>query len=586
MEMNKARTLNNRNLIQYTLNLLLAVFVLLTILGTLKTIFFSSDIDEAYAVTQAYRLLNGDKLLLDMWEPHQFSAYLPAIFMKLFLAITNSTEYIVIYLRVIGTLIHLALGVWLYRSAHRLVGTVEGLFLTLLHVNFLAKWVQLPEFELMNYWYLLITLLCLHTYYDVPGKDGSAPKNRYLLLAGSMMLLQVCNYPTMLLLYPCYILGIVKMQRSTGKEILITTLAAIIPGLGFLGYLFSYLDLETFQASLSYLLSDPSHTERSFWMRMSEFGVTTLQDLGNALFSFGIFYLLAYFPLKKRGKSIKEIVLAAFLLDILAYCAATGLGCLFGDENQFYLQSRYLLICGLGIFLYHACATKKSTLYWFGIVPGFFAMLGALMVSNMTMNEMYSKLYVGVLCSFLLLFSYHHEHAGEDKFLPVLSYLTCMAVLLCLVICRLVLIRVTGCLPVTMNAAFAKVTSGPLKGIYMVERTAETLSKNAETLQNYVTKEDKLLYFGCENTLYLCTDAAISAASVQGTSVFNEDFLEYFEVHPEKYPTVIAVDKNFTTDYYMVYNPYNYIVADWIEQEYEYVEKVETENMILYFSGK
>ena len=30
------------------------------------------------------------------------------------------------------------------------------------------------------------------------------------------------------------------------------------------------------------------------------------------------------------------------------------------------------------------------------------------------------------------------------------------------------------------------------------------------------------------------------------------------------------------------YNPYNYIVANWIEQEFPYTEKIETEYMTLY----
>lgn len=88
----------------------LAVFVIATILGIVKTIFISSDIDEAYAVAQAYRLLKGDRLFLDMWEPHQLSAYLPAIFMKVYMLLTGTTDYIVIWLRIVGTLIQLLLG--------------------------------------------------------------------------------------------------------------------------------------------------------------------------------------------------------------------------------------------------------------------------------------------------------------------------------------------------------------------------------------------------------------------------------------------------------------------------------------------
>ena len=107
-------------------------------------------------------------------------------------------------------------------------------------------------------------------------------------------------------------------------------------------------------------------------------------------------------------------------------------------------------------------------------------------------------------------------------------------------------------------------------------------SINCSFISEYVSERDNLFYFGCENLIYLCTEANVSVASVQGTSVFNQSFLDYFNENPYKYPTVVAVDKNFNTDYYMVYNPYNYIIDEWIEKEFEYSNKIETDNMILY----
>ena len=566
---------NNKN-IQRILNLILSGFLFLTFLGIIKTIFISSDIDEGYAVAQAYRLIQGDKLLLDMWEPHQFSAYMPAIFIKIFVEITGSTEYIVIFLRVIGTVIHIGLGAWLYKVSTKLVGKTESLFLALLHVNFLAKWLQIPEFELMNYWYLLIVFLCLLIYYRISGK------NIYLVISGICMMLQLCNYPTMIILYPFYMLGIFKMGKAVKREMLIPTISAIIPGLGFIGYLFSYMNFDTFMKSLSYVMADPSHMERKFSARMLDFGIAALQDIGIAIIFFAAIFLIVYIICKGKNYSIKEITVITFILEIIVYCAVMIYGCLLLDENQFYLQSRYFIIAILGIYLYYHFARKESDILWFGIIPGFVSMVAALLVTNMTMNVAYSKLYICVISCFLLLFMTFREQKNLSILTHIISYIGCMAVLLSVILCKLALIRVTGCLPVTMNADLSEVTVGPLKGIYMVERTAKIINLNFSEIAKYVDEEDNLFYFGSENMIYLYTNAQISAASVQGTSVFNEDFLDYFKEHPDKYPTVIAVDKNFSTDYYMVYNPYNYVVADWIEQEFEYTEKIDAGDLILY----
>lgn len=50
-----------------------------TLLAFIKSIWISLDIDEAYAVTLGYRMAQGDILVRDMWEPHQFSGFLAAL---------------------------------------------------------------------------------------------------------------------------------------------------------------------------------------------------------------------------------------------------------------------------------------------------------------------------------------------------------------------------------------------------------------------------------------------------------------------------------------------------------------------------
>jgi len=83
----KTTTLTTKQLIlskriEYLINVIL---ILLSLLAILKSIFVSFDIDEGYAITQAYRMIKGDRLFDQMWEPHQLSAFFSAIFMFPFL---------------------------------------------------------------------------------------------------------------------------------------------------------------------------------------------------------------------------------------------------------------------------------------------------------------------------------------------------------------------------------------------------------------------------------------------------------------------------------------------------------------------
>lgn len=78
--------------------------------------------------------------------------------------------------------------------------------------------------------------------------------------------------------------------------------------------------------------------------------------------------------------------------------------------------------------------------------------------------------------------------------------------------------------------------------------------------------EDKLLYIGSENIVYLWTGAQVATPSTQGTNVYNNMFVHYYEKYPEKTPTVIVVDKELGENPVYYNSPQNYILYEWMEQ--------------------
>lgn len=573
--------MDNRTLPKWFRFLILSGIILLSVLSIIKTLFVSLDIDESYAIAQSYRLTIGDRLLLTMWEPHQFSAYLSALFLKLYTLLTGSTEYAVVFLRISGTIIHILLGAWLacsFRS--RLSATSSGLVF-FLHLNFLPKWVQTPEFELMHYWLFLIILLCFLHYY----RKG---KPVYLMIAGFCMMLQLFNYPSMIILYPFYMLGIYKMKGNFKKEIGLVTLSAVIPGLAFIAYLFSYMNLQEFFRGINYLVSDPSHSTVPFGEKFLAFLIEFGGDFLLIAVLMGLSIAIMYLcnrrnmspadPVEAKKEQWGKIGLKAGLLVIVILCLYQMWGCLLNDENQFFGQVRYLFVALLCLFIclrkpsYKSSEGVQSKLLWFGIVPCFVSLIATLLLTNMTLNVAYSKLFP---CVLMLLLLVEEDNLRQYVYLPLLFLLGS------LLVCKLILIRVNGCLPVTINADMDKITQGPAKGIWVTRDLAVSLNDGYSLLHENLTSEDNLFYFGSENLLYLCTDAQISVASVQGTSVFNQDFLDYLELFPYKFPTAVLIDKRYEVIEAYHYSPYNYIVADWIEQ-LSWKEKIETDSFILY----
>lgn len=56
------------------------ICILAIIAYTAKNLFIGADTDEGYGIMVGYRLAMGDRLLLEMWEPHQTSAIFTAVF--------------------------------------------------------------------------------------------------------------------------------------------------------------------------------------------------------------------------------------------------------------------------------------------------------------------------------------------------------------------------------------------------------------------------------------------------------------------------------------------------------------------------
>ena len=65
------------------------ICILAIIAYTAKNLFIGADTDEGYGIMAGYRLAMGDRLLLEMWEPHQTSAIFTAVFIRLFVMLTG-----------------------------------------------------------------------------------------------------------------------------------------------------------------------------------------------------------------------------------------------------------------------------------------------------------------------------------------------------------------------------------------------------------------------------------------------------------------------------------------------------------------
>lgn len=575
-----------------------AVLIGLTLLSFVKGIWISLDIDESYAVACAYRMVRGDRLIRDMWEPHQLSAFLAALFAAPYIWMRGNTDYLVIWLRVVGVLIHTGMGVLLYIQLGKKTNRFFAFCLMLLHLNFLPKWVQMPEFELMHYWCLLGIFLALHAYI-------SGGKSRMILpfLGGCLLVGSMLCYPTMILLYPFYILAICVLERQRympgttkwWKSSAVFTLGAFLSGTAFLICLLSYMPPDELVRYISYIFMDTSHSAYT----MGEKWTIYLQQMQEQAESYGRYLLLAagiifviclvyFIALRRMKKTVWPVVTAVLMLAALLMQIKGVYGFLFEDKNQFFFQVRYMAIMLPAMLLGIRFHRRMAVWFYLCVVPGFLSVAAVLFVTNMDTNTTYAKAFLGVLGSLLIFYQYVRETVEDifwEKVLSALQYTLGGMVLVGFLICRLVLIRVSGCLPVTVRASLERMESGPEKGIYVLADTAEIWNDNYRELENYVDRGDKVLYIGAENLVYVKLEALPATPSTQGTTVYNEMFLRYYEEHPDRVPNVIVYDKSFGENpvYGMsyIFSLQNPEFFQWIEENYRGAQKTETEHMII-----
>ena len=77
------------------------ILVLVCAAVMLRSAFTGLEIDEEYALSLGYRLVSGDRLFYDMWEPHQLSSLPAAALLAMFIGITSGTTGVLVFFRLV-----------------------------------------------------------------------------------------------------------------------------------------------------------------------------------------------------------------------------------------------------------------------------------------------------------------------------------------------------------------------------------------------------------------------------------------------------------------------------------------------------
>ena len=143
---------------------LLGAAVLLAAAAMVRTLFVGLEIDEPYALALGFRLVSGDRMFAEMWEPHQLSALPSAALMALYMGVTGTTTGVLLFFRAVVLACKAAMSWVFYREFRRDLGPTGAGLAALALFLYIPKWFLGPDYTGQQFHFTVAAFLCLHHY--------------------------------------------------------------------------------------------------------------------------------------------------------------------------------------------------------------------------------------------------------------------------------------------------------------------------------------------------------------------------------------------------------------------------------------
>ena len=604
------------------------VLIVLSLVAAFVKIMTGFDIDEAYALALPYRALQGDRLFQDMWEVHQTSYFMPYLFIKLYAMIMPSMEYLVLYMRAVTAVIHIGMSALVYVSCKKLVvlekcsdGKVIAFIAALIYCSFLPKWMLDMDFSMQQLWFFTLFLIFLFKGIKTENTNRAM---LFLFLSGLSLAMEVLAYPGMVLCYPAAIVCLIicgkqkkaalsqTWQQSVIKPFIWISLGCLAAAGIFFAAVFRYMSLQELLDAVPKVFMDGAH-QYDFATKLSQYLMQWLEVLVQSailLVPAAIVTVAIWLLLKKPDRTLGFLLCIVFEIETAALITFAGLVVTWGP---FRLQVRYIIQFAMALYLIafgkkqemyikkqkyqdasEAYADQKKQdaselwnvqngqrkqpllelqwIWWFSLA----AFLGVLLASNVGPTSSASYLVIGNMLFVGLTLLIGSE---KEKKIRILTWIGAILFVTSLLMCKGFYMRNTEYVPGDITDGLVQVKEGPLHGIYVKKEDALRFTSDYHTIQENTTKDDQVLFMGTESLCNLYANGRIVSPTTISTPAFNEQWVEYFELYPEKQPTVIFLAKNTVDnrEKFFAKNPFGI----WIAKNYNVECMQETDSLCI-----
>ncbi len=514
--------------------IILLILAFVSVVGVLRTVYYSADIDESYAITMAVRIAGGDRMLADMWEPHQMSAVLYAPLVAVYQSIVGSMEGALVFMRFCGVIIQFLISIFLYKTLRRDMSPLLSGLLSCAYFNFTPKHIQSPEFTLIFYWGTMLLMLCLLRFAE---KEHTG----WVVAAGLCTSVTVLCYPAAvtMFVYVWVWFWIKKYKKQAGCYTAVCAICAIC----FVAFVMICGGGSGVFENISSVLMDESHDQS-----LSALFVWHLEELWSIVKVPLAMMVLCHVgrPVIGRRKGKEHHFMSALLFCVSAYAIWQ-----FHTIEKVNFLIFYPIVLQVFMVEWYAYATfakeEKDRLSFSVTLPlNLAGVVAILFSSNLPASYTMSFFMPSVLLgAWQILRIYKKVQARA-----VAAVVLLVVVISQLLVARICLVRFTSTQRKNILETYYEVDHGVLKGIRLGEVDYIHYQAKSELLARYVEGEDTFLYVGADMFMYNALKAEqIATGNTISTPAFSQQLMKYYDTHPERIPTVVFVDREYGADF-------------------------------------
>lgn len=532
---------------------------IVSVLVNIKNAWMNYNTDVDYAVTMSYRIIKGDDMFLQMWEPHQTSAFLATFFMRIYLGLFGTTTGVTLFLNFVGIIIKAAITLFVYFTLRKNVNSVLLYLMCLFFFTVNPKNFVFPEFSNMQLWFSILLFGMLFRYFQ------NQEKKSRLILAAAALCLEILSYPSCVIVYFCVAGILFAYSNRKWRDLLIFSISCLVGGTVYVCYFLRKTGVRKFIEAVENIVGGDGSHGASLVDKFQDYFI----ECGKSLLFLGVCLLIAVILTQLYSVVLKKRKKGAYLLSFLVVlCGYHFFSALFvGDRYRYLAIFPAIILCG-GLVC-RVCDKTEKMIYVIGTVLSLGALMSTLMLTNLTFLTSVAYMVLGVMVSFVPIGRYLEMSWPSGK---KIASRTVLALFCAVTIFRSGFLVIHGDYT---NASIFYILSapkiiqyGPLKGILTDYFSGYVINETAKEWSEYVQEQDSILIVTSgylSSTAYMFTDTEIATPSTICTPTYDEQLLRYWELYPEKYPDVVIVS---CWDGELKVSEESYIMH-WLENEFQ-----------------